>query len=471
MVVGNIPEAVDLAVIGAGPGGYAAALRGARRGRRVMLVDRDGTAGVGGVCLRIGCIPSKALIETAELRHRAAAAAERGIDLQPGAVDLARFQQWKEGIVGGLTGGVLSLLAAAEVEIVGGRFTFTAPDGGVIETLEGQARHIQFRDLVLATGSRPRALPDFPFDGERVSDSTGALALTAVPESLAVIGGGYVGLEIGTALAKLGCRVSVVEAQARILPTMDGHLTAPITRRLRELGVEVLASARVIDLEENGLLVEHDGAVRSVPAEKVLVAIGRDPNSDGLELAVAGIEAREDGLLEVAPDRRITAHVAAIGDLTPGPALAHKAMAEAEVAVAALCGETTAFEPAAIPAVVFSDPELATAGLTAEQARAQGAEPTVATVPMTASGRAATLGERAGFAQIVADAGDGTVLGVHIVGPHASELIAEGVLAIEMGATLEDLALTIHAHPTLGEQLAEAAHLGLGSPLHVALRR
>ncbi len=469
MVVGQIAEAADLVVVGAGPGGYVAALRGAQLGRRVTLVDRDGAAGVGGVCLRVGCIPSKALIEVADLAERIGAAQALGIEATLSGVDLVRFQAWKTGIIEGLTDGVRGLLKRAGVDVVAGEARLTAPDTAVITPPDGQARFLNFRDIVFATGSRPAALAELPFDGEAILDSTGALELEALPQSLAIVGAGYIGLEIGTALAKLGCRVSMVEALEGILPTMERALVRPVERRLAELGVEVLAGARARAFDSGELVVEAAGGERRLPSEKVIVAVGRQANSDDLGLAQAGIAPGPDGLLAVAADRRLAPHIAAIGDLTPGPALAHKAMAEALVAVDALSGKKTAFAPAAIPVVVFSDPEIASAGLGAGEAAAQGIEAKVSNVALAASGRAATLGARNGFIQVVADAADDTVIGVHVVGPHASELISEGVLAIEFGASLTDLALTIRPHPTLSEQYTEAAHLGLGEPIHVSL--
>jgi dihydrolipoamide dehydrogenase len=469
MVVGQIEEPVEFAVVGGGPGGYAAALRAARLGRRVTLIDRDGADGVGGVCLRVGCIPSKALIEAAEHAHRARAGERMGVTARLEAVDMKRFQAWKSEVVGGLTDGVRRLLKNAKVEIVGGEFRFTGASTGVINTPDGQPGFVRFDDLVLATGSRPVELAELPLDGKRVLDSTGALDLDHVPRTLAVVGAGYIGLEIGIAFAKLGAKVSLIEAEARILPTMDAHLVRPVARTLKALGVEVHANARALGHGRGRLAVATGDGESTLAAEVVVVAVGRRPNTDDLGLDEAGLSPGESGLLAVAGDRRLASHVAAIGDITPGPALAHKATAEALVAADALCGRKTAFVAQAIPAVVFSDPEIATVGLTESEAEAEGIDAEAATFPLTASGRARTLGAREGFLQIVADKHDGRILGVHIAAPHASELIAEGALAIEMGATLEDLALTIHPHPTLSEQYAEAAHLGLGQPLHMSV--
>ena len=461
MVVGEVPEAADLVIAGAGPGGYAAALHATRRGRRVMLVDRAGGEGVGGVCLREGCIPSKALIESAELFSRATAGAERGVVVSAPRVDLSAFQTFKDGIVDRLTGGVRGLLDAGKVEVVAGEVSLVDESTVVITQPGDRIRFVAFRDLVIATGSSAVALPELPFDGERVLDSSAVLNLRALPATISIVGAGYIGVEIGIALAKLGTRVTVIEAAERVLPELPAHLAAPVERRMRALGIDVLVNARPRAFRGGRLELDGAETPRRIDAELAMVAVGRRPAIESLNLTSIGIEADPDGRLAVGPDRRLRPHVAAIGDLTPGPALAHKASAEAVVAVDALCGDATAFDPAAIPVVVFSDPEIASLGPCA------GPGLRSSRFPVGASGRAATLGEELGFVEVVSDEEDDTVLGVHIVAPHASELIAEGMLAVEMGATLEDLALTIHPHPTLSEMLGEAAGLGAGRPLHI----
>jgi dihydrolipoamide dehydrogenase len=468
MVVGQIEDPLDFAVVGAGPGGYAAALRAAQLGRKVTLIDRDGSQGVGGVCLRIGCIPSKALIEAAELAQRTRDAADMGIDATLNAVDMPRIQAWKGEVVAGLTEGVRRLLKQAGVEIAKGDFHFTGATTGVIAADDGQPRFVRFEDLVLATGSRPVTLGDLPTNDKTILDSTGALRLDRIPQTMAVIGGGYIGLEIGTAFAKLGATVTIVEAESRVLPTMDAHLTRFVSRRLKALGIEVRLETRALGHSRGKLAVSDGKDETTIPAEVVVVAVGRRPNTDDLGLNVADLSSGETGLLAVADDRRLTPHIAAIGDITPGRALAHKATAEAQVAAEALCGRNTAFVATSVPAVVFSDPEIATVGLSEAQAKAEGIDPLAARFPLAASGRGRTINAGEGFVEIVADKADERVLGVHIVGPHASELIAEGTLAVEMGASLEDLALTIHPHPTLSEQVAEAAHVALGRPIHIS---
>jgi dihydrolipoamide dehydrogenase len=469
MVVGEIPEGVDLLVVGAGPGGYAAALRAAQLGRRVTLVDRDGEDGVGGVCLRVGCIPSKALIELAGFVDQATAHARAGLVTGAPtayAADLAAFQRHKTSVVRRLTDGVRGLLSAAGVGVIGGTLRFTRPDQAVVETVAGGARFLQFQDVIVATGSRPVQLPGLHRDGVIVLDSTDVLALDELPATVAVIGAGYVGIELGTALAKLGAAVTIIDQADRVLPGIDRTLTRPVTRRLDELGVELLLTATAEGHADGTLTVRRGDELIDVKAEKVVVAVGRRPNTDDLGLDRLGVTTGADGLLEAG--RPVRPHVAAIGDITHGPALAHKAYAEAIVAAEILSGRRAAFDPAAIPAVVFSDPELATVGLTLGQARAQGIEATATTVPMAANGRAVTLGAPHGSAQLVTERGTGLVLGVHVVGPHASELIAEATLAIELAATAEDLAETIHAHPTVSEQLEETARALLGRPINSA---
>lgn len=463
MVVGEIAEPIDFLVVGGGPAGYAAALHASRRGRSVMLVDRDGTEGIGGVCLRRGCIPSKALIEIAQLVEQTSAHPA----VRSGATaDLAAFQQHKQHIVHQLTTGVVALLRNAHVEVVAGELRFTRPDQAVIRTSDGRARFVAFNDVVIATGSRPAQVPDLPVDGSVILDSTGALELAEIPSTVAVVGAGYIGLELGTALAKLGSQVTLVEVADRVLPELDAALVRPVSRRLADLGITVLTGARATGHAAGVLHVQHGEHETDVKAERVVVAVGRRPNTGDLGLDRLGVSVRADGLLDVGPDRLLRKHVAAIGDVVPGPALAHKGYAEAPVAVAALCGDRVAFDPTAIPAVVFCDPEIATVGLSAAAARDAGA--TVTTVPMAGNGRALTLDAARGLVQLVTDSDTGVILGMHVVGPHASEVIAEGAVALEMGATASDLAETIHVHPTIAEQVQEAARAADGQGLHSA---
>ena len=467
MIVGDMPDPADLLVVGGGPGGYVAAIRAAQLGRRVVLVDRDEWGGPGGACLHVGCIPSKALIELGATVARLANGTQAGVVAREVRADLAAFQAGQRTMIAGLANGVAGLLRRHKVEVRTGELRFTAPRRAVVSRGDG-VTHLEFTDAVIATGSRPLPLPDGPaVDGVRVLDSAGLLALDERPASLCVVGGGYVGLELGTAFAKLGTRVTVVEARDRLGAAFEPDVMAVVERSLRALGVTVLPASQVVGVDDGHVVVRaRDGSERRVEAELVGVTAGRRPNTEGLGLETLGVELRPDGRIGVDATCRAAPHVAAVGDVTPGPALAHKATAEAVVAAEVLSGRPAVFAPEAIPVAMFTDPEVAVTGLTAEQAGARG--PVVARCfPVAALGRAASLGARAGFVRLVARADDGALLGAQLVGPHASELIAEATLAVEMGATLTDLAMTIHAHPTLSEGLKEAAQLGLGQPIHV----
>ena len=456
MVVGEIAEPADLLVIGGGPGGYVAALRAAELGREVVVIESEGEGGLGGSCLHVGCIPSKALIELAHTRHRLASMAVAGLTVTGSEVDLAAFQEWRASIVGELAGGIATLFERRGVRTVCGTARFASRDRVAVTLPDGKGRFLEFKHAIVASGSRPAAVPELPVDGERVLDSTGALALDALPGSIAVVGAGYVGLELGTAFAKLGVRVGVVEALDRILPSLDVSLTQPVQRRLGELGIDLHLESTVTGLDDGELVVETPDGERRLPADRVIVAVGRVPNTDALGLPVAEVPTGDRGVICVDDRRLATPRVAAIGDVTAGPALAHKASAEGRVAAEALCGMPSAFEPMSIAAIAFTDPEVASAGLTEAEAREAGMDVVVGTSTFSANGRAATLGERAGFVRTVVDRGADRVVGVHVVGPHASELIAEGALAVEMVASPDDLLGTIHAHPTLAEGLPAA---------------
>jgi dihydrolipoamide dehydrogenase len=460
MVVGEIAEAIDFLVIGGGPGGYTAALRAAALGRRVVLVDRDGEDGIGGVCLHVGCIPSKALIELAAACGRVAHLRQAGLGIEVDRIDMAAWQQHRATIVEDLADAVRKQLRRAGVDIRRGTAAFNRADQVAVRDGRDPSVHpsfLRFADVVVATGSRPVELLHLPFDGDRVLDSTGALAMAELPASVAVVGGGYIGIELGTALAKLGSAVTIVEGADRLLPAMDPVISRAAARRLDELGVRVLVGASAAGLDAESLLVETGGDRVAVAADKVVVAVGRRPNTADLGLDAIGVAPDAAGLLPVAADRRLNEHVAAIGDITPGPALAHKATAEAVVAAEALCGLRRAFDAAAVPAVVFCDPEVAVVGLTPAEAAAAGIDVEVVSRPLRASGRAATLGEHVGSTTLVASREDGVVVGGIIVGPHASEQIGEIAVAVEMGASLEDLALVVHPHPTIGELIGDAA--------------
>jgi dihydrolipoamide dehydrogenase len=452
VVVGEIARPVDVLVIGGGPGGYTAAARAAELGKEVVLVE-DGQ--LGGVCLNVGCIPSKALITAANQHHRAQAFSARGIPAADAPVDLAATQTWKREVVDQLVGGVRTLLSG--VEVVDG-FARLLDDRRVSVESGDQVSHFQFGACILATGSRPVELSGLPVDGEHVVDSSGALAFEELPASLAVVGGGYIGLELGTAYAKLGVSVTIVEALERIGTGFDPELVRVVERRLETLGVSVLTGARAQRAEAGVLTVtDASGSERTIDAERVLVAVGRVPNTADLQLENAGLELGPDGRIAVDAQQRTSARrLYAIGDLVAGPALAHKAAAEGRVAAEAIAGLPSAMD-ATVPLIAFTDPELASVGLSEEEARAAGHEVVVGKARFAASGRALTLGEPEGLVKLVVDRADQVVLGVHVAGPDASDLISEGAVLVECALRLDDVLGTIHPHPTLGESLHDAA--------------
>ncbi|MEW6472593.1 MAG: dihydrolipoyl dehydrogenase [Actinomycetota bacterium] len=453
MVVGELSTFTDVVIIGGGPGGYTAAERIARAGKRVVLVERDR---LGGVCLNAGCIPSKALIQVAHATALPLAAAAWGVEAKA-VVDMDRVQTWMSSVVDGLRTDVAGVIHRAGVEVVAGIARFSSPRRIVVQG-DGAARHIEFDHAVIATGSRPAVLAALPVDHVRLLDSTDALALRTVPPRLAVVGGGYIGLELGCALHKLGSAVTVVEIGDRLLPSMHPALGAALGRRLVERGIEVLLHTSAVDDDGESLLVRGPAGERRLAVDAVLVCVGRRPNTDDLGLDRAGIPCQDSGHIAVDAARRAAGGVLAIGDVTAGPGLAHKATAEAEIAAATVIGRRAEFAPACIPQVVFTDPEAASAGLTPQEAAAAGIATVTRRLSLRASPRAQLTGD-AGFVELVAEAGGGALLGAHIVGATAAELIAEAALAIELGATLEDLALTIHPHPTASESLALAAGL------------
>jgi dihydrolipoamide dehydrogenase len=469
MIVGELAESVDLLVVGGGPGGYVAALRAAQLGRTVTLIERAGPAGLGGVCLQSGCIPSKALVELARAVVQTRELEPLGLSVQGVEVSLERFQARRRELCAGLARGVDRLLGAAGVTVIEGSARFNRPDRVAVRTPADAAIFFEFEHAIIATGSRSIELPGLPYDGDRVLDPSATLDLSQVPARAVVIGAEYIGLELATALAKLGARVTLVEAGERILPSLDPSLGAPVLRRLRTLGVDVRCNCIADRVEGEELIIRRASGEERVAADRVIVAAGRVPNTDDLGLDAAGVAVRADGRIEVGLDMRVDEHLAAIGDVVSGPQLAHKASAQAVVAAEAVSGRRSAFEPATIPIAIFSDPEIATAGLSETQARQQGMDVSVASFPLAASGAAAILGAREGFARLVTDVDTDRLVGVHVVGPRATELAAGGALAIEMTASAADLAGTLHPHPTVSEGVHEAAEMLLGTPIHVAV--
>ncbi len=483
MVVGDIATGTDVLVIGAGPGGYTAAIRAGQLDLDVTLVEKNA---YGGTCLNHGCIPSKAMITAADVAHEAGNAEEMGIHADP-AVDMAQMVEWKDSVVDQLTGGVEKLNKANGVNLIEGQAEFADENSvRVGHSGEGQgSESVEFEHAIIATGSRPIEIPGFSFDDEPVLDSRQALALDSVPERLVVIGAGYIGMELSTVFAKLGTDVTVIEMLDSVLPAYESDLTRPVKKRAEELGIDFHFGRTATGWEEtdDGIRVSTEameeevaaeadgGAAETFDADNVLVAVGRQPVTDTLNLEAAGIETNDNGFIET-DDRARTEkdHIFAVGDVAGEPMLAHKGSKEGEVAAEVIAGEPAALDYQAVPAAVFTDPEIATVGLTEEEAEADGFDPVVGEFPFRASGRALTTGDSEGFVRVVADEESGFILGAQIAGPEASELVAELTLAVEMGATLEDVAATIHTHPTLAEAVMEACENALGQAIHTLNR-
>ena len=457
MVMGELVDEVDVAVVGGGPGGYSAAFRCAELGLETVVIDADGR--LGGACLFEGCIPSKALLHVAAVVSEAERAREWGVDFGEPRISLDQLRKWKqERVVGKLARGLASVAKGKGVTVIGGRAVF---EDSTTLRIEGESlQKVRFKHAIVATGSAPAPLPGIELRSDRVMDSTAALELPDIPERLLVIGGGYIGLELGTVYATLGSRVTLVEMTEGLLPGVDRDLVQPLQRRVEKLFAAVHLGTKVTALREAGGHVEATLEGQGAETfDRVLVAVGRRARSRGLGLEATGARLTERGAFVQIDERCRThdPHLYAVGDVTGEPMLAHRAMRQGKVAAAALAGQPVAFDNVAVPAVVFTDPEIAWCGLSEAQAKSQGMETKVAKFQWAASGRAATIGRADGLTKLVADAASGRVVGVGIVGPGAGELIAEATLAVETAALVEDLAATIHAHPTLSESLMEAA--------------
>ncbi|MBZ5513622.1 MAG: dihydrolipoyl dehydrogenase [Acidobacteriia bacterium] len=469
--VSETTKSTQVAVVGGGPGGYAAAFRAADMGMQVALIDAEPNPG--GVCLYRGCIPSKALLHAAYVLGEARHAANWGITFAPPKVDLDKLRTWKEGVVRKLTGGLGQLAKARSVRYVQGYASLLDARTLQIQRDGADAERLTTEHTILATGSRPATLPNFPKDSERIWDSTDALELQSIPKTMLVVGGGYIGLELGTVYAALGTEVSVVEMMPGLLPGVDRDLVTPLAKRLEKTFRAIMLNTKVaaVKEEKNGLRVRFEGEM--APAEErdyeaILVSVGRKPNSTipGLDKTRAEVDAR--GFIKVDGQRRTAEPgVFAIGDVAGEPMLAHKASHEGFTAVEAIAGHKAVFEPQAIPAVVFTDPEIAWCGLTETQAEKENRKIQVVRFPWAASGRATTLDRNDGVTKLVIDPDTERILGVGITGLNAGEMIAEGVLAVEMGAKAADLALSIHPHPTLSETVMEAAEIFFGQSTHL----
>ena len=462
-------ESVQVAVLGAGPGGYAAAFYAADLGMQVALIDEEKNPG--GVCLYRGCIPSKALLHVAKVVDEAKHAGNWGVTFGEPTVDVNKLRAYKQGVVDKLTAGVGSIAKMRKVKFVQGRATLTGPKSLKVAGAAGETE-LQFEHLILATGSHPTKIPSLSIDSPRMMDSTSGLELPDVPKSLLVIGGGYIGLELGTVYATLGSKVSVVEMTPGLLPGADRDLVQVLEKRLKKLFANIMLNTKVVKVVEEGqgirVTFEGDLAEKEQVFDRVLVAIGRRPNSKIPGLETTRVKVDQKGFIETDPQRRTAEpSIFAIGDVAGEPMLAHKASHEARVAVEAIAGHKTVFEPQAIPAVVFTDPEIAWCGMTESQAQAEQVEVEVAKFPWGALSRAITVDRPEGLTKLVLEKTTGRVLGVGIAGSGAGELIAEGALAIEMGATAEDMKLVIHPHPTLSESLMESAEVFFGQSTHV----
>jgi dihydrolipoamide dehydrogenase len=468
-----MPQSTQVVVIGAGPGGYAAAFYAADRGMQVALVDPS--VNPGGVCLYRGCIPSKALLHVAEVINEARHAEAWGVSFGAPSIDVDRVRAFKTKVVNQLTGGLGQLSKQRKINYIQGMAAFVDARTLQITPEKGAADTLTFEHAIIATGSAPATVPGLSVDSPRLMDSTGALELPDIPKSLLVVGGGYIGLELGTVYAALGTKVTVVEMTDGLLPGADRDLVNILAKRIESICEAVLLNTKVVAMKEakDGITVTFEGAnlpqdAKERTFDRVLVSIGRRPNSKvpGLDRTKVKVDRR--GFIEVDGARRTAEpSIFAIGDVVGEPMLAHKASHEGRVAVEAIAGERVAFEPLAIPAVVFTDPEIAWCGLTETDAKKQNREVAVARFPWAASGRALSLDRPDGVTKLILDPKTERVLGVGIVGPGAGELISEGVLAIEMGANATDLRMTIHPHPTLSETLMESAEVFFGHATHV----
>ncbi len=464
MVVGEMVQDIHLVVIGGGPGGYTAALRAAELGVKTILVD--GSPKLGGTCLHVGCIPSKALLHAAELISETKHAAEFGLNFGAPKIEIDKLRTWKESILDKLAGGIAGKCKSAGIEVIHGNAIFKDGRSIRVESDGESAVRIKFKQCIIATGSRPVVPKMFDIGSDRVMDSTGALKIQDIPKTLLIVGGGYIGLEMATVYAALGSEVTVVEMTDGLLPGVDRDLVRPLQQHLTSTLKNIYLSTKVAKIEESGkgikATLEGKDAPKEMTFDRVLVSVGRRPNSDNLELETCGVKTDEHGFIPVDHECRTNEkRIFAIGDVSGQPMLAHRAIRQAYVAAEVIAGKKSSFDNRVIPAVVFTQPEIAYVGLTDTEAKNQGIEVASAKMPWSANGRAHTLADPAGQTKVLYDPATTQVLGVGLVGARAGELIAEAALAIEMGAVLEDLSVTIHTHPTLSETIMDSAQAAL----------
>ncbi|MCX7068298.1 MAG: dihydrolipoyl dehydrogenase [Methylococcales bacterium] len=455
----------EVLVLGGGPGGYSAAFRAADLGKQVVLIERYPV--LGGVCLNVGCIPSKTLLHIAHTIHEADEVQEHGVSFAKPTLDIDKIRAWKASVTKSLNDGLAGLVKQRKVTLIQGVGQFTSPETVTVETSDGTVT-VRFDQAIIAAGSQPTKIPIFPHDDPRLWDSTDALALTEIPKKLLIVGGGIIGLEMATVYHALGSEISVVELMDQVIPGCDKDLVNPLYRRIKKQYNNIWLETRVTSIEshDEGLKVFFEG--KGVPEHElfdaVLVAVGRRPNGKKIGAELAGIEVNEQGFIPVDKQQRTNVQrIFAVGDIVGNPMLAHKAVYEAKIAAEVAAGHKAAFDALTIPSVAYTDPEVAWMGLTENQAKQQGIDYEKGSFPWAASGRALSIGRKEGLTKILTDKETGKILGAGMVGPNAGELIAETVLAFEMGADVEDIALTIHAHPTLSETVAFAAEMITGT--------
>ena len=467
MVVGSMNIETQVLVIGGGPAGYVAAIRASQLGKEVTLVEEEG---LGGVCLNHGCIPTKAMIHASNFFNTIKELDAMGISVEKYDVDIAKMREWKEGIISKLSNGIKSLMKKYGVEVIEGRAIFRSKNEVHIEG-KSDVTGIKFKKCILATGSSPIEVPGFEFSKEGIISSRDALGLKEVPKKLIIIGGGYIGTEMGTVYGKLGCQVEIVEFQDRLIHVMDPEIVAVVAKKLKNFNVNVnLKSKAKSFLYENNtckVTIENINGEKVLEADKVLVVVGRKPNTKYIGLDVADVKTDEKGFVIVDEQMKSSnSNIFAIGDIAGQPMLAHKAIRQGKVAAEVIGGQASAYDNKVIPSVVFNDPELVSVGYTLKEAQEKGFEAKEGRYPFSASGRAQTLNETDGFLKLVSDANSGVILGMQAVGTNVSNVVSEVALAIEMGATVEDISLTIHPHPTISEAIMEAADSVLGKNVH-----